>query len=129
MVMVVAIVGSMMFLMVAILYILLAIGLPFGELAMGGKFKIMPKNMRIVCAFSVVIQLFAVIIILQTAEILPLMFSMKVTRGVCYFFAAYLTLNVIMNLASKSKKERLIMYPISSIAAICFWIIAITAIV
>jgi hypothetical protein len=46
-------------------------------------------------------------------------------RGVCYFFAAYLILNTVMNILSKSKKERLVMTPLSLVTAICFGFTAI----
>jgi hypothetical protein len=48
-------------------------------------------------------------------------------RGVCYFFAAYLILNTVMNILSKSKKERLVMTLLSLVTAICFGFTAITS--
>lgn len=41
-----------------------------------------------------------------------------------YKFAAYLSLNTIMNMISKSRKEKYVMTPLSLIAGICFWITA-----
>lgn len=61
--MVTAWIGSLTFLAAVILYILLALGLPYGDFAMGGKYKIMPKQMRVACAISVIIQLLAIIFI------------------------------------------------------------------
>ena len=120
--MIISITGSIVFFIASIIYILLVLGLPFGEFAMGGKYKVMPGGMRIVCAVSVLIQWFAIMILLQTSGILPLIFSINVTKGLCIFFAVYLTLNSVMNGFSKSKKERIFVTPLSIIAAICFWI-------
>ncbi len=125
--MLIALIGSMAFIFVAILYALLALGFPYGEFAMGGKYIVMPKRMRIVCGFSVCIQLFAIIILLQTASIIPSLFSVGLTKAICFFFAAYLTLNTFMNLLSNSRKEKWVMTPLALLTAICFWITAIAA--
>ena len=125
--MILALIGSMAFIFVAILYALLALGFPYGEFAMGGKYIVMPKRMRIVCGFSVCIQLFAIIILLQTASIIPSLFSVGLTKAICFFFAAYLTLNTFMNLLSNSRKEKWVMAPLALLTAICFWITAIAA--
>lgn len=122
--MVVAVIGSAAFFAASVLYIFLALGLPYGEFAMGGKYKIMPINMRYMCAFSVLIQWFAILILLQTARLVPLLFSSGITRGICFFFAVYLSINSVMNAFSKSKKEKYIATPLSIITAICFWITA-----
>ena len=91
---------------------------------MGGQHKILPKKFRLAAVISVAIQIFAMIIILQAGGLLPLWLSFKFTKYICFFFAAYLSLNTIMNMISKSKKEKYVMTPISLIAAICFWITA-----
>ena len=123
----IAIIGAITFGIAAILYILIALGLPLGEFAMGGKYKIMPPKPRIMIAVAVLIQLFAIMIILQTGGIIPTLFSIKVNRIICYFFAAYLSLNSLLNAFSKSKKERYTATPLSIITAICFWITAMNA--
>lgn len=124
-IMIVAIIGSAAFFSASLLYICLALGLPYGEFAMGGKYKVMPTNMRYVCALSVLIQWFAILILLQTAGLIPLLVSSEITRGICFFFAVYLSINVVMNAFSKSKKEKYIATPLSVITAICFWFTAI----
>lgn len=53
------------------------------------------------------------------------MFSYNVTRIIGIVMAIYLSLNTVMNLISKSKKEKYIMTPLSFVAAICFWISAL----
>jgi hypothetical protein len=123
--MLVAVVGSVAFLIPVVLYVLLVLGLPYGEFAMGGKYKVMPIPMRFVCAVSIIVQFIAIVILLQTAEVIPFILPQGITRGLCYFFAAYLTLNTFMNLVSKSKKEKYIMTPLSAVTAVCFWITAI----
>lgn len=118
-------IGSFTFSGAVILYILLSLGLPYGELAMGGKHKIMPPQMRVACAISVVIQLIAIMYLLQTGNVISI--GLPFERGICYFFAVYLLLNTVMNSLSKSIQERLVMTPLSLVTAICFGITAINA--
>ena len=118
------IIGAALFTIVTVMTLLVACGLPLGEFTMGGQHKILPKKFRIMAISSLGVQVFAIIIILQTGGYIPLWFSANITKYICLFFAAYLSLNTIMNLSSKSKKERYAMTPLSLIAAVCFWISA-----
>ncbi len=118
-------IGSITFSGAVILYILLSLGLPYGEFAMGGKHKIMPPQMRAVCVISVGIQLIAIMYLLQTGNVISI--GLPFERGICYFFAVYLLLNTVMNSLSKSIQERLVMTPLSLVTAICFGVTAINA--
>ena len=121
-IMVSSLIGACAFSVVIILSFLIILGLPLGELTMGGRYKVFPKELRIVLVSQLLLQVFFVIVILQMGGYLPLWFSQKTTRIILIVMAVYLSLNVLMNLASKSRKERLIMTPLSLIAAVCFWI-------
>ena len=120
-----SILGAVLFGVIATMTILVACGLPLGEFTMGGQHKILPKKFRVMAVISVAIQIFAMIIILQAGGFIPLWLSFKVTKYICFFFAAYLSLNTIMNMISKSRKEKYVMTPLSLIAGICFWITAL----
>ncbi len=122
--MITAIIAAALLAAIAVLYILLVIGLPYGELAMGGRYTTVPKDKRYIYGISIVIQLAAGVIVLQTGGALPLVLPHNVTRIVCFCFAAYFTLNIILNAVSKSKKERAVMTPASAVIAVCFWITA-----
>lgn len=119
-----SILGAVLFGLIATMTVLVACGMPLGEFTMGGQHKILPKKFRVVAVISVVIQIFAMIIILQAGGFIPLWLSFKVTKYICFFFAAYLSLNTIMNMFSKSRKEKYVMTPLSLIVAICFLITA-----
>ena len=119
-----SILGAVLFGVIATMTVLVACGLPLGEFTMGGQHKILPKKLRIVAVISVAIQIFAMIIILQAGGFISLWLSFKVTKYICFFFAAYLSLNTVMNMISKSRKEKYVMTPLSLIAATCFWITA-----
>ena len=117
-----SILGAALFGLIATMTVLVACGLPLGEFTMGGQHKILPKKLRVAAVISVAIQIFAMIIILQAGGFISLWFSFKITKYICSFFAAYLSLNTIMNMISKSRKEKYVMTPLSLIAGICFWI-------
>lgn len=122
-----AIIGAVALLIVIVLSVLIICGAPLGELTMGGELlDSIPKKFKIIIAASqLILQLFFVVIILQAGGIIPLWFSAKVTKIICIVLAVYLSLNTIMNFISKSKKEKIIMTPLSLISAICFWITAL----
>lgn len=121
----VSIIGASLFSIVIILSVLLICGVPLGELTMGGQYKVFPKKLRIVLVIQLLIQIFFIVIILQMGGLIPLWFSDKVTRTICIVMAVFLSLNTVMNLISKSKKEKYIMTPLSLVSAICFWITAL----
>ena len=119
-----SILGAVLFGVIVIMTVLVACGFPLGEFTMGGQHKILPKKFRVMAVISVAIQVFAMVIILQAGGFISMWLSFKVTKYICFFFAAYLSLNTIMNMISKSKKEKYVMTPLSLIAGICFWITA-----
>ncbi|WLR46456.1 hypothetical protein LC065_12805 [Halobacillus litoralis] len=123
--MITALIGSIALFSVAILYVLLASGFPYGDFAMGGKYKVLPKPMRVASAISVWIQLAAILFILQVGNVISIDFMAPMAKGACYFFALYLFLNTVMNALSNSNKEKLVMTPLSLITAVCFLITAL----
>lgn len=121
----ISIIGAGAFSIVIILSILIICGLPLGELTMGGQYKVFPPKLRIVLVTQLILQVFFILIILQMGKYLPLWFSYHVTKIIGIVMAAYLSFNTVMNLISKSKKEKYIMTPLSFFTAICFWITAL----
>ncbi len=119
-----AIIAAILFFIIIVINVLLILGFPLGELTMGGQYRILPVKLRIMALFSLVIQVCAIVFVLQAGGYISLLFSMKTTKIICFVFAAYLSLNTIMNLFSKSKKEKYIMTPLALLSAICFWITA-----
>ena len=101
-----SIIGAGALSIVIILSILIICGLPLGELTMGGQYKVFPQKLRIVLVAQLILQVFFVLIILQMGEFIPLWFSYTVTNIIGIVMAIYLSINTVMNLISKSKKEK-----------------------
>ena len=117
-------VGACLLLVVIILSILLICGFPLGELTMGGRYKgVWPKELRIIAIGQLLVQLFALYILLSAGAIIPLLFTKRITQIICFVFAVFFVSNTFMNFISKSKKEKYIMTPMSAIEAICFMIV------
>lgn len=120
-----AILTSVLLFLLIIFQLLLVIGLPFGRFAYGGKYEKLPKNLRIMSLIAMGIFIFGILIVLERATLLTIFNNEILTTIVVWVFAVYLTLNTLMNVASKSKWEKRIMTPISLIIAVCCYILAI----
>ncbi|MCQ2576780.1 MAG: hypothetical protein MJ162_08540, partial [Treponema sp.] len=120
-----SIIGTCALAVVIVLSVLIICGLPLGEFTMGGKYKVYPVNLRFILVSQLIVQIFFVIILLQMGGFIGLWFSAKVTKIIGIVLAVYLSLNTFMNAFSKSKKERYVMTPLSTITAVCFWVAAL----
>lgn len=116
---------AVLFLIISIMEIFLILGFPLGELTMGGQYKVLPPKLRIAAVFSIPLQILAMVIVLQTGGHISFLLSEKVVQVICYVFAGYFSLNTIMCLCSKSKKEKYIMTPMAFMAAVYFWMAAL----
>lgn len=118
-------IGAALLVIVIILSILLICGLPLGELTMGGRFKVWPKKLRGLAVSQLLVQGFALYILLAAGKSLPIFISDKATKVACICFAVFFFGNTLMNFFSPSKKEKCIMTPMSLVEAICFTVTAI----
>lgn len=120
-----AIITCVLLFLLIIFQLLLAIGLPFGRFAYGGKYEKLPNNLRIMSLIAVGIFIFGIIVVLEQATIITIFNNELLTIIVVWIFAVYLTLNTLMNAVSKSQWEKQIMTPISFGIAVCCYILAI----
>ena len=125
--MIIALIGAILFFIIMVLYIALAFGAPLGEFALGGKYKTLPKKMRIICAESTLIQVLAIFVLLQLGDIFSIGFPHYFAKILGYLFSSYLLFNIFLNCKSKSKKEKYIMTPLSIIIFISFLITSIVS--
>jgi len=120
-----AIISCVLFALMSIFQLLLALGLPLGKAAYGGKYEKLPTNLRIASLIAVGIFVFAIIVVLERAGIITIFNNVLLTAIVVWILAGYFTLNVLMNAVSRSKWEKRIMTPLSLIITVCCFIIAI----
>lgn len=110
-----SIIVAIMFVSISAFQILLSLGYPVGEYAMGGFYKILPKKLRIVSLINAIILLFMGFVFLQHTDVLNGL-NFLPTNILVWVITIFLGLNTITNLISQSKKERFVMTPLSSIA-------------
>lgn len=117
-----SIIVTFMFISIAVFQVLLALGLPLGEFAMGGYYKVLPYKLRVASAINAIILLVMGVVFLQHTNVINI-FNVLPTNILVWVITVFLGLNTIANLISRSTKEKYVMTPLSSIAFIlCFMI-------
>lgn len=116
---------AILFMFIAVFQVLLSLGFPLGEFAMGGYYKVLPKKLRIVSAINAMILLFMGFVFLQHANLL-IGLDFLSTNIFVWVITIFLGFNTIANLISRSKKERFIMTPLSGFTFLLCLFIAIS---
>ncbi|MFA9458962.1 hypothetical protein ACERJO_19675 [Halalkalibacter sp. AB-rgal2] len=120
-----SVIVAILFVSVAVFQVILSLGYPYGEFAMGGYYKVLPKKLRIVSAFNAVILLFMGFVFLQHTNVLNGSYFLP-TNILVWVITIFLGINTIANLISQSKKERLMMTPLSGFTFILCLFIALS---
>ncbi len=120
-----AIVSAVSFFAIAVFHVLLSLGLPLGEAAWGGSHKILPSKLRLASLISSIILLIAGLILLHQGKVVFISTDYILSRVIVWIFTAFLGLNTLGNFVSKSKKEKMIMTPISALALLSCLFVAV----
>ncbi len=120
-----AIIVAILFVSIAVFQVLLSLGYPLGEYAMGGNYKVLPKKLRITSVVNALILVFMGFVFLQHANVLNGVDFLS-TNILVWVITIYLGINTIANLISRSKKERFVMTPLSSLTFILCLFIALS---
>lgn len=109
-----------------IFQLLLAIGLPLGRMAWGGKYpNKLPNKMRVASFLSIGILLFAATSILEKSGALITYNNPVIAKYAVWSFAFFLALNTLGNYMSQNKLEKQIMTPVVFISSVIFFAVAI----
>lgn len=102
----------------------LAMGAPWGEMAMGGKFPgHFPPKMRVAAVVQLALLVFIGLIVLtRTGIILEELFEFS--KSAIWFVVALCVVSAILNTMTPSKKERMLWAPVTIILVICAYIVA-----
>ncbi|WP_054705233.1 hypothetical protein [Bacillus sp. JCM 19041] len=118
-----SIIVALIFCCLTIFQLLLSLGKPYGEAAMGGYHKVLPTPLRIVSAANaLILLLFAAAFLLYT-DVLPTPWSWLPLTTIVWIITIFLAINTLANAFSRSKKERIIMTPLSGLTFILCLII------
>ena len=111
---------------IVIFQLALALGAPWGEMAMGGKYPgRFPPKLRVAAVVQLLLLLFVALIVLVRAEIVFGEY-LEFSRSAVWFVVALLVVSSILNIVTPSKKERMFGAPIAIILLICSSIVAIS---
>ncbi|MGZ4107891.1 MAG: hypothetical protein ACXVO1_11215 [Tumebacillaceae bacterium] len=114
-----AIIGSVVFLIGAVFQLLLVIGLPLGEYSWGGKYQgVLPSRLRISSLFAALILVLMAFVLLLHTKVISIGTGYVPTTILVWIITIFMGLNTLGNLASKSKKEKLLMTPQTAIACL-----------
>ncbi|AIQ53464.1 hypothetical protein [Paenibacillus sp. FSL R7-0331] len=103
----------------------LAAGMPWGEYAMGGKFPgRLPVPLRVACLIQIVILALLALIVLSKAEML-LPSWRELADVTVWFVVAFSVIASVLNLITKSVRERRIWAPVSIVMLISSLIVTL----
>ena len=120
-----SIIVAILFVSIAVFQVLLSLGYPLGEYAMGGYYKVLPKKLRITSVVNALILLCMGFVFLQHANVL-IGVDFLSTNVLVWVITIFLGINTIVNLISRSKKERFVMTPLSGLTFILCLFIALS---
>ncbi len=131
--MTVAAIGAAVLLgLVGVFQFRLASGAPFGDMAYGGRVPtangVLPMPYRIASAVAVPILFYGAWLVLAAADVVNRGSLSDGLLGVAVWIVfGYLALNTLGNLASQSRRERIVFAPISGVAAVLTLIVALAS--
>ena len=102
----------------------LALGAPWGEMAMGGKFPgRYPPRMRVAALVKMVPFTLILLVVLTRAG---LVFDeyFELSKSVIWFVVACMALGAVLNIITPSKKERMLWAPVAVVLLICSFFVA-----
>jgi len=118
-----AIIACLVLTVLAVFQVALIFGAPIGRYAWGGAHTVLPTNLRIGSAISVVLYAIFALIILGKAGFVVGLSSSVVTSGI-WALVIYFVLGTALNSISRSRSERNVMTPVALLLAISCTIVA-----
>jgi hypothetical protein len=95
--------------------IALAMGMPWGNLAWGGKHKILPNKLRFASLISALIFVFGAICIMEKANIFVFLNLSIIADIFIWILVCIFGLSILGNILSSSRQEKHVMTPVAVI--------------
>jgi hypothetical protein len=121
-----AILACLILALLAVLQVALALGAPLGRFAWGGRHDRLPRGLRLASAASVVLYGVFAAIALERAGVIAPLDNAGAVGVMTWGLAAYFTLGIAANTASRSRSERRLMAPAAAALAVLFAVLALT---
>lgn len=107
-----AVAATVMLLALAAFQAQLAAGRPLGRFAWGGAHDVLPRGLRVASAVSIALYATIALVLLDAAEVVDVL-PASWSGTAAWLLAVYFLLGVLMNGASRSRDERLVMTPVA----------------
>ncbi|WP_411719766.1 hypothetical protein [Mycetocola sp.] len=120
-----AILACLILAALAVLQAALIAGRPYGRFAWGGQHEVLPRNLRVGSAVSILLYAVFAIFILERAGLSDILPDAVAQVGI-WVLTAYFSLGILMNGISRSKPERNVMTPVCLVLAGLCLIIALS---
>ena len=124
MIIAVAVLGCVILGALAVFQALLVVGKPLGRFAWGGQHTVLPRNLRVGSAISIVLYAAMVVLLLCAAGALDVLPGGFVDVAI-WVLAGYFALGILLNGISRSRPERLVMTPVVSVLAVVSLVLAL----
>jgi hypothetical protein len=109
----------------AVLQIALAAGAPLGRYAWGGQQRVLPTRLRVASIVSVAVYALMAVVVLACADLIGTDLSDRVLQVATWVLAAYFLIGIPLNLASRSRPERLVMTPVVAVLGVLTAVVAL----
>jgi hypothetical protein len=105
----------------------LALGAPWGEYALGGRFPgKLPPGPRVAALIQILVLLFFAVIVLSRSGLAFSAFY-SFSRGAIWFVVGFFVLGSILNLITPSKGERLLWAPVNIVMLLTAVLVALSS--
>lgn len=109
----------------AVFQVALVAGAPIGRYAWGGQHRVLPRNLRIGSAVSVILYTVFAYVALARAGLAAPMISASFTNVAAWVLTAYFAVGIVMNGISRSRPERLTMTPVALVLAALYLLLSL----
>jgi hypothetical protein len=118
-------VAAVGFVAVAFFQAALALGAPWGRAAWGGAHERLPKRLRVASGFAAAFWLAAALVVLARGGYDWSPIPVSVARWGTWVLFGLLVVGTLMNLASRSRLERLMQTPIAAVLSVLCLLVAL----
>jgi hypothetical protein len=109
----------------ALFQALLAFGLPLGRFAWGGQHRVLPMALRLGSLASILVYALVAAVVAGGADLHALRVPNRLVEVTTWVAVGYFFLGLVLNLASRSRAERIVMSSICAMLAILCGVVAL----
>lgn len=104
----------------------LAAGAPLGRFAWGGRHEVLPRGLRFASLSSLAVYVLIGAVVLARADLVSVGLADGTVRTGAWVVTGYFLVGIGVNLASRSRPERLLMSPVAAALCLLCAVVALT---